>query len=80
MKIKFIINPTGKYNLAYSQGEEVDLPQAQAATLINDGAAVPVEVVKEVIEAPEKPAAETAENTAKSEAETTSAAPKKGKK
>lgn len=40
MRIRFIKNPVGKYNLAYDLGEEVTLPDLQARELIEDGYAI----------------------------------------
>ncbi len=42
MRIRFIKNPVGLYNLAYDPGDEVDLPDQQARELIETGHAVPV--------------------------------------
>lgn len=80
MKIKFVKNPTGSHNLAYNVGEEVEFADAVAATLINDGVAVPVTpaVEKATGKEKEEPAAETA-TTSKPKAETASAGPKKKK-
>lgn len=63
MQIKFTKNPTGKYNLAYSAGDEANLSDAQATLLIEEGFAVAVTTAaKEETEtaAMEHPAAETA--------------------
>ena len=50
MKVKFLINPTGKFNLSYNVGEIVDLDSKQAELLLEAGA---IEViVEEVIEKP----------------------------
>ena len=50
MKVKFLINPTGKFNLSYNVGEIVDLDSKQGELLLEAGA---VEViVEEVIEKP----------------------------
>ena len=46
MKIKFLINPTGKWNLSYNVGEVVELEQKQAELLIEAGDAVLVEEAK----------------------------------
>lgn len=43
MRIRFIKDPCGMYNLAYGPGEETDLPDAQAREIIETGHAVPVE-------------------------------------
>lgn len=43
MRVRFIKDPTGKYNLCYEIGEEIDLPETQAKELIEDGYAVAVE-------------------------------------
>jgi hypothetical protein len=44
MLIRFVKDPTGKYNLCYEIGEEKDFPDAQAMDMIEDGYAVPVQV------------------------------------
>lgn len=61
MKVKFIKQPTGKFNLAYSEGEEAVLAETLSTELIEAGYAVEVEEVKietsvskEFIETPEK--------------------------
>lgn len=46
MKVKFLINPTGKWNLSYNIGEIVELEQKQAELLIEAGDAVLVEEAK----------------------------------
>ena len=46
MKIKFLINPTGKWNLSYNVGEGVELEKKQAELLIEAGDAVLVEETK----------------------------------
>jgi hypothetical protein len=46
VKVRFIKDPTGKYNLCYEIGEEIDLPDAQAKELIEDSYAVPTELPK----------------------------------
>jgi len=46
MKVKFLINPTGKWNLSYNVGEVVELETKQAELLIEAGDAVLVEEVK----------------------------------
>lgn len=46
MKVKFLINPTGKWNLSYNVGEVVELEQKQAELLIEAGDAVLVEEIK----------------------------------
>jgi len=61
-KIKFIKSPTGRFGLAYGEGEEAELNEALANELIEFGYAVLVEEVKpietavskEFIETPEK--------------------------
>jgi len=50
MKVKFLINPTGKFNLSYNVGEIVDLDSKQGELLL-EAAAVEV-IVEEVIEKP----------------------------
>lgn len=37
LKIKFTQSPTGKFNLAYNEGDEVEFPIAFAAELIELG-------------------------------------------
>ena len=50
MKVKFLINPTGKFNLSYNAGEIVDMDSKQCELLLEAGA---IEVVEEeVIEKP----------------------------
>jgi len=39
MKIKFIANPTGKFNLSYNAGEETIMETKQAMLLIEAGVA-----------------------------------------
>jgi hypothetical protein len=46
MKVKFLTNPTGKWNLSYSLGEVVELETKQAELLIEAGDAVLVEEAK----------------------------------
>ena len=46
MKVKFIKQPTGKFNLAYSEGEEAVLAETLSTELIEAGYAVEVEEVK----------------------------------
>lgn len=48
MKIKFLINPTGKWNLSYNAGEIVELEKKQAELLIEAGDAEPVVEKKKV--------------------------------
>lgn len=43
MRVRFIKNPTGKYNLSYEVGEEINLPDPQAMDLITDGYAILVQ-------------------------------------
>lgn len=43
LKIKFLVSPTGKFNLAYNVNEIADLPKLQATELIEAGYA---EIVK----------------------------------
>lgn len=76
MYIKFTKNPTGKYKLAYSEGDEVNMPQAQAEVLVQEGYAI------EVKETPAPPAPEETETAAMKHpaAETTTAGPKKNAK
>jgi hypothetical protein len=50
MKVKFLINPTGKFNLSYNAGEIVEMDSKQCELLLEAGA---IEVVEEeVIEKP----------------------------
>ena len=44
MKVRFLINPTGKWNLSYNAGEVVELEKKQAELLIE---AVDAEAVEE---------------------------------
>lgn len=44
MKVKFLINPTGKWNLSYNVGEIVELEKKQAELLLEAG---DVEIVDE---------------------------------
>lgn len=37
LKIKFLMSPTGKYNLAYGPGEKASFPKLQAEELIEAG-------------------------------------------
>ena len=37
VKIKFLLSPTGKFNLAYGPGEKASLPKLQAEELIEAG-------------------------------------------
>lgn len=46
MKVRFLTNPTGKWNLSYSLGEVVELEAKQAELLIEAGDAVLVEEAK----------------------------------
>ena len=46
MKVKFLINPTGKWNLSYNVGEVVELEKKQAELLIEAGDAELVEEAK----------------------------------
>jgi hypothetical protein len=46
MKVKFLTNPTGKWNLSYNVGEVVELETKQAELLIEAGDAVAVEETK----------------------------------
>lgn len=43
MKIKFLINPTGKWNLSYNAGEVVEIEKKQADLLIEAGDAELIE-------------------------------------
>jgi hypothetical protein len=50
MKVKCLINPTGKFNLSYNAGEIVDMDSKQCELLLEAGA---IEVVEdEIIEKP----------------------------
>lgn len=44
MKIKFIANPTGQFNLSYNAGEEVIIETKQAMLLIEAGVAEEIPV------------------------------------
>lgn len=46
MKVKFLTNPTGKWNLSYNVGEVVELEKKQAELLIEAGDAELVEEAK----------------------------------
>lgn len=46
MKVKFLTNPTGKWNLSYNVGEVVELETKQAELLIEASDAVAVEETK----------------------------------
>lgn len=46
MKVRFLINPTGKWNLSYNAGEIVELEKKQAELLIEAGDAEAVEEAK----------------------------------
>ena len=35
LKVKFIVSPTGAYNLAYNVNEEAELPELKAQELID---------------------------------------------
>ena len=45
MKIKFVANPTGQFNLSYNAGEEVIMETKQAMLLIEAGVAVEIPVL-----------------------------------
>jgi hypothetical protein len=42
MKIKFVANPTGQFNLSYNAGDEVIMETKQAMLLIEAGMAVEI--------------------------------------
>jgi hypothetical protein len=42
MKIKFIANPSGQFNLSYNAGEEVIMETKQAMLLIEAGVAIEI--------------------------------------
>jgi len=44
MKIKFVANPTGQFNLSYNAGEELIMETKQAMLLIEAGMAVEIPV------------------------------------
>ncbi len=44
MKIKFVANPTGQFNLSYNAGEGVIMETKQAMLLIEAGVAVEIPV------------------------------------
>ena len=50
MKVKFLINPSGKFNLSYNAGEIVDMESKQAELLL-EAEAVEL-VIEEVVEKP----------------------------
>ena len=50
MKVKFLINPSGKFNLSYNAGEIVDMESKQAELLL-EAEAVQL-VIEEVVEKP----------------------------
>ena len=45
MKIKFITNPSGQFNLSYNAGEEVIMETKQAMLLIEGGVAEEIAVL-----------------------------------
>lgn len=45
MKIKFVANPTGKFNLSYNAGDEVIMETKQAMLLIEAGVAQEIAVL-----------------------------------
>ena len=51
MKIKFVANPTGQFNLSYNAGDEVIMETKQAMLLIEAGMAVEIPALT-----PSKPA------------------------
>ena len=50
-KIKFIVSPTGKFQLGYNVGEEAEIDSKQADELIEAGYALEVESKKEASKA-----------------------------
>lgn len=42
MRIKFVANPTGQFNLSYNAGEEVIMETKQAMLLIEAGVAIEI--------------------------------------
>ncbi len=50
MKVRFIKDPCGLYNLCYEVGEEINLPDAQGLEVIETGHAEPVEIHIEEVE------------------------------
>ena len=45
MKIKFVANPTGQFNLSYNTGDEVIMETKQAMLLIEAGVAEEIQVL-----------------------------------
>ena len=45
MKIQFIANPSGQFNLSYNAGEEVIMETKQAMLLIEAGVAIEIPVL-----------------------------------
>lgn len=45
MKIKFVANPTGQFNLSYNPGDEVIMETKQAMLLIEAGVAEEIQVL-----------------------------------
>jgi hypothetical protein len=45
MKVRFVANPTGKFNLSYNVGEEVIIETKQAMLLIEGGVAEEIAVL-----------------------------------
>jgi hypothetical protein len=40
MKVRIVKNPSGRFNLAYDIGEEINLPDSKAMDMIEDGYAI----------------------------------------
>ena len=55
MKVRFIANPTGQFNLSYNAGEEVIIETKQAMLLIEAGVAEEILDFKPVKSSKKKP-------------------------
>jgi hypothetical protein len=54
MLVKFIDNPTGRFNLAYNAGDVVEIENKQASLLIEAQLAVKVEIEKPAVKTSKK--------------------------
>jgi len=54
MLVKFIDNPTGRFNLAYNAGDVVEIENKQASLLIEAQLAVEVEIEKPAVKTSKK--------------------------
>ena len=54
MLVKFIDNPTGRFNLAYNAGDVVEIEDKQASLLIEGLMAIEVEVEKPAVKTSKK--------------------------